>query len=85
MYDFKKIDVSRVMIVLVFVSSIVGLSFLNNLDLAESYSDTLEAKKIEKSTLTSQNEIVRTFYEIDTKLMSFFDELREDLSFDSNR
>jgi hypothetical protein len=79
MPNFKKIDVSGVLSLLIFVSAMLGLSVIS--DLSESYSISSDAEITGNPELTSHDEIVKAFNEIDTKLMSFFSDLRKDLAF----
>jgi len=70
--------VSEIMIVLIFVTAIVGLYAVNGLNPAESYSNTSDP---EITDTFSQNEIVRVFSQTDASIMSFFDDLRDTYAF----
>jgi hypothetical protein len=79
MSNSKKINVSSLLIILIFGTSVLGLSFLYELDQAESYSIPSQTEKTETPPLAYEDQIVRTFVEIDTQLMAYFDELRNQI------
>lgn len=82
MSKLKKINPSGILIAGIFVAAVIGLSTINQWQHVESFSETDTIKK--NSFLDSQDEVVRKFVEVDTTLMSFFDDLRKELGLVNN-
>ena len=68
-------NIAGLAVTAIFVASIFGLYVVTDFSQAESNVELAEKNK--KPILDSSNEIIRTFNEIDSSLMSFFDEIRE--------
>ena len=77
MHKFEKIDLSVIMIILIFASAMLGLSIVNDFEYVKSYSETPKSELTNPSENPSNDQFVKTFNEIDATLMSFFDDLRD--------
>jgi hypothetical protein len=70
-------DIAGVLVGLIFVGAVAGLIAVNDLESADPFQSTSDSEIID----TSQDEIVRALNDMDTKLVTFFSDLKEDLGF----
>lgn len=71
------VDIGGVLVGLIFVAAVTGLIFVNDLGSVESYQSAINSEIIK----TPQDDVVRALNDFDTKLVSFFSDLKEELGF----
>ncbi len=70
------VEISGVLVGLIFVAAVAGLIFVNDLGSAESQS-VINSELIE----TPQDDIVKALNDFDSILVSFISDVKEDLGF----
>ncbi len=73
-------EIGGVLVGLIFVAAVIGLIIVNDLGTADSYQGISNSEIAQKSQ-NAEDEIVKVLSEMDTKLVTFFSELKEDLGF----
>lgn len=73
-------EIGGVLVGLIFVAAVIGLIIVNDLGTADSYQGISNSEIAQKSQ-NAEDEIVKVLSEIDTKIVTFFSELKEDLGF----
>ena len=77
------VDMSGILVGLIFVAAVAGLLVVNDFDYVES-SQSASDSEITEISQNSQDEITRALNDFDTKLVSFFNGLKDDLGFLNN-
>ena len=75
------VEIASVFVGLIFVAAVTGLILVNDF----GNSDSIQIVNSGISTPPVENELVRTLNDMDTKLVSFFYELKEELLLINNQ
>lgn len=70
------VEMSGVLVGLIFVAAVTGLVLINDVGTAESKSDINS-----EITETSNHDLVSALNDMDSKIVSFFDNLKDELDF----
>jgi hypothetical protein len=77
------VDTGGIFAGLILVAAVAGLIAVNEIDYVPSYESTTNSETTETSQ-TSQDEIAMALNDMNTNLVSFFDNLRDELGFLNN-
>lgn len=70
------VEMSGILVGLIFVAAVTGLVLINDIGTAESKSDINS-----EITETSNHDLVSALNDMDSKIVSFFDNLKDELEF----